>query len=326
MVILGTKEKEICAIRNANVTVDVNKEKEFSVMIARSNWDQRIDYGKLIYVNGTEYGGIIGRISTSTTLDYIEVGGMTWRGRLEKKIILPPDGSDYKTVEGELHEVMRELIEPEFGGFFKVPEESTEVNISFQFDRFCTLYDGLVKMLKSAGYKLRIHYEKQHGTDGVVWVEAVPIVDYSSKVRFSQDNKINFAMETKKDGVNHLIIAGKGELQERKVIHLYVQADGSYGSVPYYTGLDEIVEVYENTSTEESSLQSAAEKKFSEIGNKQIFEMDIDQIRTNVEIGDIVGGKDYLTGMSAATPIFNIIFTSVNGVESKTYSLEGDEN
>ena len=326
MVILGTREKELFPIRDANATFDVNKSKEFSVMIARSNWDDRFEYGNYIYVNGTEYGGIIGDILTSTALDYIEVKGMTWRGRMAKKIIMPPDNSNYKTVSGEIHTVMRGLVEPEFDGLFKVSEKNTGVIVDFQFDRFCTLYDGLVKMLKSVGYKLKIYYKKQHGIDGVVYIEAVPIVDYSSKVRFSQDNKMNFTMESKRDGVNHLIVTGKGEMQDRNIFHLYLQKDGTYGAVPYYTGLDEIAEVYENTSAEESELQTNAEKRFGEVGNKQTFDMDIEQLRENVEIGDIVGGKDYLTQMHVSEPIYNIVFEVINGVESKMYSLEGDES
>ncbi|MEE1085827.1 MAG: hypothetical protein U0L05_01445 [Schaedlerella sp.] len=326
MVILATREKELFPIRDANVRFDVNKNKDFSVMVARSNWDERFDYGRFIYINNTEYGGIIGSILTSTELDYVEIKGMTWRGRMTKKIILPPDNADYKTVSGELHEAMRELIEPEFGGLFKVVEKDTGVSVNFQFDRFCTLYDGIVKMLKSVGYKLKIFYQKVHGVDGNVYVEAVPIVDYSRKVRFSQDNKINFTMESKRDGVNHLIVTGKGELQDRNIFHLYLQKDGTYGVIPYYTGLDEIAEVYENTSTEESELQSQAEKRFKEVGNKQTFDMDIKQIRTNVEIEDIVGGRDYLTKMYAAEPISNIVYEIINGVETKTYSLEGDES
>lgn len=326
MVILATREKELCPILNANVSFDINEEKSFSVMVARSNWDDRFDYGRLVYINNTEYGGIIGTISTSTELDYVELKGMTWRGRLAKKIIMPPDNEDYKIVSGELHEVMRGLIESEFDGLFKVSEEDTGVTIKFQFDRFCTLYDGLVKMLKSVGYKLRIAYQKIRGVEGVVCIEAVPIVDYSQKVRFSQDNKINFTMESKRDGVNHLVVAGKGELQERNVMHLYLQEDGSYGTTPYYTGLDEITEFYENTSTEESELSTQAEKRFDEVRNKQTFDMDIDQIRADVEIGDIVGGQDYLTKMHVSEPIHNIVYEIINGVTTKTYSLEGDES
>ncbi len=326
MVILGTPEKEICPILDANATFNVNKDKEFSVMIARTNWDERFDYGKLIYINDTEYGGIIGDILTSTALDYIEIKGMTWRGRMNKKVIIPPKGENYKIVTGELHSVMSNLIEPEFDGMFKVSEENTGVNVKFQFDRFCTLYDGIVKMLKSVGYKLKIYYKKQHGLKGYVYVEAVPIIDYSKKVRFSQDNKMNFTMESKRDGVNHLIVAGKGELQDRNVFHLYLQKDGTYGTTPYYTGINEIAEVYENTSAEENELRTNAEKRFAEVGNKQSFGMDIAQLRENVDIGDIVGGIDNLTKMHVSEPIYNVVIEIIDGVVTKKYSLEGDES
>ena len=44
-------------------------------------------YGNLVYIPDTEYGGIIGKVLTSTTLDYVELKGYTWRGRLAYKAI-----------------------------------------------------------------------------------------------------------------------------------------------------------------------------------------------------------------------------------------------
>ena len=145
MVILADKNlREIGEIKDANVTVDLNGNRNFSVQIARSYWRPELTFSSLIYIMGTEYGGIIGEVLTDTTLDYVELKGLTWRGRLAKKIIQPSTGSDYKTVSGELHTVMKSLIEPVFDGLFVVSQEDTGVTISsFQFDRYCTLYDGL---------------------------------------------------------------------------------------------------------------------------------------------------------------------------------------
>ncbi len=139
-------------------------------------------------------------------------------------------------------------------------------------------------------------------------------------------NKMNFTMESKRDGVNHMIVAGKGELQDRNVFHLYLQKDGTYGTTPYYTGINEIAEVYENTSAEENELRTNAEKRFTEVGNKQSFGMDIAQLRENVDIGDIVGGIDNLTKMHVSEPIYNVVLEIIDGVVTKKYSLEGDES
>lgn len=327
MVILANKNlREFGAIKDANVTVDLNGNRAFSVQIARSYWRPELTFSRLIYIMGTEYGGIIGEVLTDTTLDYVELKGLTWRGRLAKKIIQPPTGSDYRTVSGELHTVMKSLIEPEFDGLFIVSQEDTRVSVTnYQFDRYCTLYDGLVKMLKSVGYRLKLSFRRERGEPGYLFIEAVPIVNYSNRIELSRDCRLNYTMDDKRDGVNHLIVTGKGELQDRNVLHLYVQKNGSIGKSQYYTGLQEIAEVYENTSTETDELEEASRGKLQELMNKKTFKMDVAALGIDVDIGDIVGGRDYLTGLYMAKPVENIIYELINGVESKTYKLEGED-
>ena len=136
---------------------------------------------------------------------------------------------------------------------------------------------------------------------------------------------MNYTMDGKRDGVNHLIVTGKGELQDRNILHLYVQENGSIGKTQYYTGLQEIVEVYENTSTETAELEEASRKKLQELMNKKTFKMDVTALGFEVDIGDIVGGRDYLTGLYMAKPVENIIYELIGDVESKTYKLEGED-
>lgn len=334
MVILADpNRKELGSIQNANVTVDLNGNRNFSVQIARSNWIPELTFSYFVYIPGTEYGGIIGQVLTDTTLDYVELKGHSWRGRLAKKVIEPPAGQDYKKVSGELNTVMKELIEPAFGGsegtdsIFYVPDTDTGVTVSnYQFDRYCTLLDGITKMLKSKGYKLQITFRRNVGEPGKVFVEAVPIVDYSPEIELSKDCQLNYNMRDVRDGVNHLVVTGKGELQDRNVLHLYVQKNGSIGKTQYYTGLDEIAEVYENTSTETDELEETSREKLQELMNKRTFKMDVAALGIDVNIGDIVGGRDYLTGLYMAKPVENITYSLTNGVEAKTYKLEGEES
>lgn len=327
MVILANENlRELGEIKDANVTVDLNGNRTFSVQIARSNWREELTFSSLIYIMGTEYGGIIGEVLTDTTLDYVELKGLTWRGRLAKKIIQPPAGSDYKVVSGELHTVMKSLIEPEFDGLFVVSQRDTGVSVSnYQFDRYCTLLDGLTKMLKSKGYRLQLTFRREQNEPGYLYIEAVPIVDYSNRIELSRDCQMNYTMDDKRDGVNHLIVTGKGELQDRNVFHLYVQKNGSIGKTQYYTGLQEIAEVYENTSTETDELEETSREKLQELMNKKTFKMDVAALGIDVNIGDIVGGRDYLTGMYMAKPVENITYELIDDVESKTYKLEGED-
>ena len=326
MVILANSDlRELGAIRDSNLMVDLNGNRNFSLQIARSYWRPELTFSSLIYILGTEYGGIIGEVLTDTTLDYVELNGLSWRGRMAKKIIEPPAGSDYKTVSGELHTIMKELIEPEFDGLFVVSQEDTGITVeNYQFDRYCTLLDGLNKMLKSKWHRLKLSFRREQNEPGYLYIEAVPITDFSNQIELSRDCRLNYTMDDKRDGVNHLIVTGKGELQDRNILHLYVGANGEIGTEQYYTGLREITEVYENTSTETDELMSAAEDRLRSLAGKKTFKMDVAKLGLDVGIGDIVGGRDYLTGMYMAKPVENIVYEITNDVESKTYKLEGE--
>lgn len=327
MVILATEQKEIGKIKDSNITVDLNNTRTFSIQIARSNWSKELTFLNYVYVPESEFGGVIGDILTDTTLDYVELKGFTWRGMLENKVIEPPAGSDYKIVSGELHTVMKELIESEFDGLFVVSDIDTEVVLEdYQFDRYCTLLFGLTKMLKKYGYRLKLTHKREKGVQGYILVQAVPIVDYSSQIELSKDCRINYSMEDMRNGVNHLIVAGKGELQDRNVFHLYAWPDGSIREEQYYTGKQEIEKLYENTSTETEELRSKAEEEFKKLINKKTFKMDVEKLGIDdIGIGDIVGGRDYLTGLYGAKPIENIIYSITNDVVSKVFKLEGEE-
>lgn len=319
--------RDIDPIMAAEIDFAVGKENDFEVKIRRDSWREECTFGNALYIPGTEYGGIIGEISTNTSLGTISIVGRTWRGMLDKKIIVPPSGEDYATVTGEINQVLGKLISGQFGNYFVVSQEDTGVSVSnYQFERYCTLLSGSTKMLKSVGCKLHIKYVQQEdGQPGYVELSAVPIVDYSGEIELSQDSQLNFSFKNNRNGVNHLICLGKGELQDRQVIDLYVQKDGSIGATPYYTGIQEVAETYEDTSSESAELQEKGTEKLRELMNSATFSMDVESLGIDVEIGDIVGGRDYLTGLYAKKPIKSKIYKVTGGKESLEYEIEGDD-
>ena len=54
-------------------------------------------------------------------------------------------------------------------------------------------------------------------------------------------------------------------------------------------------------------------------------QMDATISDVDVEIGDIVGGRDRITGMSLQKPIVNKILRMNNGISSVEYKLKGEE-
>lgn len=319
--------KDIALVMDAEIDIAIGEENDYEIKILRDEWRSEYTFGNVFYVKDTEYGGIIGEVDTSTAEDTISLLGRTWRGMLDKKIIRPPTGQDYKRVSGELNAVLGELITEQFDDYFVVSQDDTGVSLTnYQFDRYCTLLSGINKMLKSVGYRLKIRYvQQERGQPGYVELSAVPIVDYSEQIELSQDSQLNFTFKNCRNGVNHLICLGKGELQERQVIDLYVQADGGIGSEPYYTGIQEIAATYEDTSSETDELEEKGREKLQELMNSTSFSMDVETLNMDVEIGDIIGGRDYLTGLYAKKPIAKKIYKVEDGKASLEYGIEGDD-
>ena len=312
---------------DVEIDVDIGKENDFELSIGRGQYSKTVWYGSIVYVPGTEYGGVIGEIDTDTTMDAIKYYGRTWRGMLDKKIIRPPSGQDYRIVSGELNSILRMLIKENFSTIFSVSEENTGKTVTnYQFERYTTLLSGIKKMLETKGYRLQIKYVQQEREPGYVQLAAVPIVDHSATIELSQDDQLNFSFSDKRNGVNHLICLGKGELKDRTVIDLYVGKNGQIGKTQYYTGADEVAEVYDNNNAEAEELEERGVEKLKELANSTTFEMDVSTLNVSVEIGDIVGGRDYLTGLYAKKPITGKVWRISDGKESLEYSIEGDED
>lgn len=321
--------RDVMPVMDAEIDIAIGSdENDYEIKIRRDRWDERYTYGNIFYIKDTEFGGIIGRKKINTAEDTISLYGRTWRGKLDKKVIRPPSGQDYLKVSGELNAVLYTLVTEQFNDYFVVSQNDTGVSvINYQFDRYCTLLSGITKMLKSVGYKLHIEYiQQERGQPGYVELSAVPIVDYSERLELSQDSRLNFVFDEVKNGVNHLICLGKGELQDRQVIDLYVGQNGSIGTTQYYTGIQEVAETYEDTSSESDELEEKGREKLQELMNSTSFSMDVESLGMEVEIGDIIGGRDYTTGMYAAKPIAKKIYKVEGGKTSLEYEIEGDDS
>ena len=321
--------RDIKPVMDAGIDFAVGSdENDYEIKIRHDRWDERYAYGNIFYIKNTEFGGIIGRKKINTAEDTISLYGRTWRGKLDKKIIRPPAGQDYRKVSGELNSVLDMLVTEQFNDYFVVSQADTGVTVTnYQFERYCTLLAGSTKMLKSVGHKLHIEYiQQERGQPGYVELSAVPIVDYSERIELSQDSRLNFTFDETKNGVNHLICLGKGELQDRQVIDLYVGQNGSIGTTQYYTGIQEVTETYEDTSSESDELEEKGREKLQELMNSTSFSMDVESLDMEVEIGDIIGGRDYVTGMYAAKPIAKKIYKVEGGKTSLEYEIEGDDS
>lgn len=319
--------KEIGYIQGLDIDIDIGDTNDFEITMKADEWDRdRFDFKKYIVCNKTEYGGEIGVVNTRTSTNEVVLTGITFRGLLTKNVVVPPANQSHLILNGELNSLIKQIIGDKFDSLFVVSNANTGITVSnYQVDRYITVYDCLVKLLESKNYRLQIEYVNgQANESGYVQLSAVPITDYSEQLEYSQDNNINFDITDNKQGINHLICGGKGENQDREIIHLYVDENGNIGDKQYYFGLDERVAFYDYSSAENTEeLRNAGIEKLKELQNYKEIKMTVNNI--DVEIGDIVGGRDRITGISLKKPIINKILTVKDGQLDIQYKVKGDD-
>lgn len=311
---------------SADVDLDTGDSNDFEVTVAASEWNPgTLGYGCRLYIPNTEYGGIIQDIESVTATGNVILRGDTWRGMLAYRIIEPPTGQNHLALSGELNDVIRELIGDRFGGLFYVPEIDTGITVSnWQVDRYVTLYAALMKLVDAFGYRLNISYIQPEGLEyGYVSIQAVPIIDYSDQQEYSMEGNIHVDIRDCRNGVNHLVCAGEGENQQRAVVHLYVQQDGSIGETQYYFGQDEKAEAYIYTSADVTQLKEDGTKRLKDLMNYKKCEMTVEDI--DLELGDIVSGYDEITDTQVRKPVVRKILKVQNGSTTIDYKVEGED-
>lgn len=281
-------------------------------------------HGLFLYRIGTEYGGIINDMQSVIRSGELVCMGYTFRGLLDKKIIEPDPGQSHKVVSGDANRIIEALIKYHYSNsIFRVPgEDSKFVLKDYKFNRYCTLLEGITAMLESVGARLQI--ASMSDAQGVhVELRAVPLMDLSDEIEYSQDGRVNFTVRDYRMGVNHLICLGKGELTDRLVVHLYIDKNGEIGQKKYYTGLEDISQVYELSSEDNTQkLITEGTKKLKELMNYKSATASVQDVDLN--LGDIIGGRDRITGILVKAPIIQKIFTINSGRESISYKTKGE--
>lgn len=296
-----------------------DEENSFLVTCPRAEWESVANDSR-VYIPGTEYGGLFKRLESDTKNNSVAVGGLTWRGMLQRKIISPPSGQDYATDSGELNAILGARVSAAFPGLFIGSSESTGITVSYQYNRYVTLYDGLKAMLKSVGYKMQIEYDQ---IQRKVVVSAVPIVDYSSEIEYSSDMSADYSMTIDRTGINHLVCLGSGELRDRTVVHLYVDGNGVISQTQTFFNENEIAEVYDYAGASRDDLiQSGVDQLKNEI-NLNEFSIALESER-EVAVGDIVGSRDYITGYTVTAPITTKLIKFEDGLIKIEYKLSSD--
>ena len=183
--------------------------------------------GYFIYIEGTEYGGIIDGVEVDTEQQTVVYSGRTWHGILSGHVIQPDSGFDYYVAEGDANAAIAAIIERlGLEDTFTASTEPSDIEITkYKFARYTDAYSGICAMLAEFGGKLKM----EHKVDTIV-LSAVWRMDFSKDEEWD-DSQVGFNVKKNYRPVNHLICLGSGNLKDRHTIHLFTDENG--GVQPY---------------------------------------------------------------------------------------------
>lgn len=268
--------------------------------------------GQYVYIDGTEYGGIVDESTYDAGREptgLVTCTGRTWHGILAAKRIMPE--GDHLRVSGKVGDVLASLVSMMgLGAIFSV--ELGGANVSYTFERFCDGYGGIRAMLKASGMKPTMRF-----ANGRVALSAAPIVDYANKV---DSDLLDFTITSVHRCVNHLVCAGTGELEDRAVIHFYADGSGNVSHTQTFFGVDEICALYDYSNADADTLEEEGRKKLQEYQTQGSVEVEAhDDI--DVDVGDVISARDNAHGRTVSATVAKKIVKVSRGVATYSYEV-----
>jgi len=147
---------------------------------------------------------------------------------------------------------------------------------------------------------------------------AEDVEDFTGKQYISSD-AFDFRIERNKGYVNHIIALGQGQLEERQVVHRYLDENNQVSTTQHFFGADEIAEIYNygNVESLEDLIKATEERLLEGVVNDNI-NITINEILA--DIGDKFAAHDEETGIETVQYIDSKIITATDTDFSINYT------
>ena len=274
----------------------------------------RLAAGAYLYLDGTEYGGVVDGIKADTTSTMgITYTGRTWHGILAGKVVRPPSGADYRTFSGDANAAIADIISHTgLGALFTARSASSGYTVNYQYARYIDAYTALKAMLASVGCVLCM---SRH--DGTVELWAEPYATITDEV---DSDLMDFTSESTARVVNHLVCLGSGELRNRTVLDLYANASGTVSTTQTFTGVDEVAEVYDYASADAATLLEEGTKRLKDMQVGGTIDVDVNG-EQGWRVGDHVTSANNKAGIIVSTIVTKKIVKVSDGVLVVHYEM-----
>ena len=275
--------------------------------------------GHYLYFPDSEWGGRLEKITHVSKTHTVKLGGVTWRGMLSRRALLPPDGQTHTDLrDTDIYPAMRSLVSG-FGGLFSAPSGNSGLLCGLKF-RYTNVLDAILDILEPHGLRLALALDPDSRH---VILSAPAVADHSDEIELSGDYDFSYTSTLGQATYNHVIALGRGEQENRTVRHVWLLPDGTTTTDPNASGIasgaDERTLVYDYSSAEdEKALIKGAKKQLKDHGAQNSIEITFDSGDLDLPLGDKVGLRDRTLALSDVRTITGKLLTvSADGFSLK---------
>lgn len=302
-----------------------NSENDFSV---DTTGDSIPEVGAMMYAEGSDVGGIVTGYLSDAAMGTFSVVGDTWTGVLDRRVVGPDSGSDYLALSGDVRDIVAALVSRAgLTGLFRVAEGRTGITASHTFTgstsseqqdagRYMGAWTAIWQVCVDHGCKCRFAWSD---------VERRVIVTVARLADYTDDEAQSAGLATVgvsiRKPTNHLVCLGKGDLKAREVLHLYADRSGNVSTSQTIKGVDEIAEVYDDSSAEGDKLREDGTKKLRELWQaSQEVTVKSGTTSADFDLGDVIGGTDPWSGLTARAIVTKKVASFKQGTLTYTYT------
>lgn len=226
--------KDQGTLEDHEIDLDIAGEKNFEL---RSD-THIMTNGSLWYVDGTEFGGVVGKFETDPDNYKVIYTGRSFRGIQAAKIIEVPEGMNVVSYSGAITSVTNKILEEyDLDDFFVCdePEIHDDLDIIPVVGKVdilsgTTVYDALIKIVSSINFSYLYEYNAKEKKCHMI---PVVVQDWIDMIAYNRDNTAKFKSALNGDFTNHLVCSGIDEDGKRRTIHLFLDENGEVQ--PYAT-------------------------------------------------------------------------------------------
>jgi hypothetical protein len=265
----------------------------------------------LVYVENSEYGGIVDSIVNDYTggVSTLTYKGRSWHGILAGKTFSPDTGQSALVVSGQLDSVITSLLQRISVDSLFVLGEVPSIDVSsYQFDANVDAYAGLTALLASSGLGLRPGFRF---FGGQVHIDAVPVQQYGSVI---DSDVLDFTSEQDYRPVNHMVGLGA----DQATSNWYADETGAVSQTQSLFGIDEVKQVYSDTGSTQPDLDTHTR---DQLAGLQVLSKVQVSVHDDLElaVGDTVTASDNQSNFQVDAVITKKIVKIDSGVLSISY-------